>query len=77
MSYNGNFVCVFERTIVNLAKLRIRNLQILLEIGLLKKNRTKQNKTKREKKKKRKEKKRNQNCIKSGLSQFLFLQQKM
>ena len=77
MSYNGNFVCVFECTIVNLAKLRIRNLQILLEIGLLKKNRTKQNKKKKRKKKKRKEKKRNQNCIKSGLSQFLFLQQKM
>ena len=78
MSYNGNFVCIFECTIVNLAKLRIRNLQILLEIGLLKKK-TEQNKTKkkREKKKKRKEKKRNQNCIKSGLSQFLFLQQKM
>ena len=78
MSYNGNFVCVFECTIVNLAKLRIRNLQILLEIGLLKKkqNKTKQTKKKR-KKKKRKEKKRNQNCIKSGLSQFLFLQQKM
>ena len=54
MSYNGNFVCVFECTIVNLAKLRIRNLQILLEIGLLKK--TEQNKTnkKREKKKEKK-----------------------
>ena len=56
---------------------------MLLEIGLFKqkKNKTKQNKTKqkkrKEKKKKRKEKKRNQNCIKSGLSQFLFLQQKM
>ena len=34
---------------------------MLLEIGLLK----------------RKQKKRNQNCIKSGLSEFLFLQQKM
>ena len=43
--------------------LRIGNLQMLLEIGLFKK--------------KRREKKRNQNCIKSGLSQFLFLQQKM
>ena len=58
MSYNGNFVCVFECTIVNLAKLRIRNLQILLEIGLLKKNRTKQNKKKEKKKEKKgKEKK--------------------
>jgi len=37
------------------------NLQMLLEIELLNE-------------KKRKE---NQNCIKSGLSQFLFLQQKM
>ena len=54
MSYNGNFICVFECTIVNLAKLRIRNLQILLEIGLLKK---KQNKTKQKKKEKKKEKK--------------------
>ena len=54
MSYNGNFVCVFECTIVNLAKLRIRNLQILFEIGLLKK---KQNKTKQKKKRKKKEKK--------------------
>ena len=34
-------------------------------------------KKKKERKKKRKEKKRNQNCIKAGLSQFLFLQQKM
>ena len=58
MSYNGNFVCVFECTIVNLAKLRIRNLQILLEIGLLKKTRTKQNKKKEKKKEKKgKEKK--------------------
>ena len=47
------------------------------EIGLLKK--TKQSKRKKEKRKekKRKEKKRNQNCIKSGLSQFLLLQQNM
>ena len=56
MSYNGNFVCVFECTIVNLAKLRIRNLQILLEIGLLKKK-TEQNKTNKKKKRKKKEKK--------------------
>ena len=41
---------------------------MLLEIGLLKK--TKQNKTKRKKKK------RNKICIKAGLSQVLFLQQK-
>ena len=48
---------------------------MLLEIGLFKQKqiKIKQNK----KKEKGKEKKRNQNCIKSGLSQFLFLQQKM
>ena len=40
---------------------------MLLEIELFKKK-------KEEEEKKRKE---NQNCIKSGLSQFLFLQQKM
>ena len=48
---------------------------MLLEIGLLKrknkpKKKQKQNKTKAKKKK-------IQNCIKSGLSQLLFLQQKM
>ena len=42
------------------------NLQMQLEIGLFPK-----------KKKERKEEKRNQNCIKSGLFQFLFLQQNM
>ena len=65
MSYNGNFVCVFECTIVNLAKLRIRNLQILLEIGLLKK---KQNKTKQKKKEKKKRKERKRKEIKIALS---------
>ena len=44
---------------------------MLLEIGLLKQ------KTKQEKKKEKEKKRRHQNCIKSGLSQFLFLQQKM
>ena len=48
---------------------------MLLEIGLFKE--TKQNKEKRKKKRKKKIKKRNQNCIKSGLPQFVFLQQKM
>ena len=38
---------------------------MLLEIGLLKKNK-KQNKTKTKQTKKKKKKKRNQNCIKSG-----------
>ena len=47
----------------NFISLRIGNLQMLLEIGLFKKLKEK--------------KKRNQNCIKSGLFQFLFLQQKM
>ena len=45
------------------------------EIGLLKKKN--KPKAKKKKEKKRKEKKRNQNCIKSGLSQFLLLQQNM
>ena len=51
---------------------------MLLEIGLFKKKKTdKQKKRKaKKKKKKEKEKKRNQNCIKSALSQLLFLQQK-
>ena len=50
---------------------------MLLEIGLFKKqNKTKAKKQKQGKEKKGKEKK-NKNCIKSGLSQFLFLQQKM
>ena len=47
---------------------------MLLEIGLLKrknKQKQKQNKTKAKKKKKI------ENCIKPGLFQFLFLQQKM
>ena len=51
---------------VNLAKLRIRNLQILLEIGLLKKKKTEQNKTKKKEKRKRKERKRKE--IKIALS---------
>ena len=50
--------------------LRIGNLQMLLEIGLLKKKKRKRKR--KERKKKRKEKK-----SKSGLSQFLFLQQKI
>ena len=48
---------------------------MLLEIGLLKKTpkHQKQNKTKTKQKKKKEKKKRNQNCIKSGLSQFLYI----
>ena len=69
---NGNSICVLNVQLK--ISPRIGNLQMLLEIGLFKKR--KQKKTKR-KKKKRKENKRNQNCIKSELSQFLSLQQKM
>ena len=63
---NGNFICVFECTIVNLAMYR----QMLLEIGLFQKKKKK----KERKKEKRKEKKRKE---KSGLCQFPFLQQNM
>ena len=49
-----------------LVVLRLDNLQMLLDIELFKK------KTKRSRRRKE-----NQNCVKSGLSQFLFLQQKM
>ena len=52
-----------ECTIVNLAT--YRHFTKKLEIELLKKKRE------------RKKRKENQNCITSGLSQFLFLQQKM
>ena len=58
--------------------LRIGNLQMLLEIGLLKRKKQKnKNKNKNKSKQKSKKKKKNQNCIKSGISQFLFVQQKM
>ena len=57
--------------------LRIGNLQMLLEIGLLKRKKKQKNKNKNKSKQKSKKKKKNQNCIKSGISQFLFLQQKM
>ena len=49
---------------------------MLLETGLFK-QKTKQKKKKQNKKKEKEKKRRHQNCIKSGLSQFLFLQQKM
>ena len=66
-------LCVFLNVQLYIS-LCIGNLQMLLEIGLFKKNKTK---AKKKKEQQRKEKKKNQNCIKSGLSQFLFLQQKM
>ena len=74
---NGNFICVFECTIVNLATYSqftnaawdwiIKNKQKTNKNK--NKNKTKQNQKKIERKK------RKQNCIKSGLSHFL-LQQK-
>ena len=65
---NENFLSVFECTIVNLATDRqftnAASVWIILDYSK-KKNR------------KKKEKERNQNCIKSWLCQFLFLQQNM
>ena len=55
----------------------IGNLQMLFEIGLLKRKKKNKHKNKNKNKTKQKPKKKNQNCIKSGLFQFLFLQQKM
>ena len=56
---NGNFICVFECTIVNLATYR-QFTNAAWDWIIYKKQKTKK-----------------QNCIKSGLSQFLFLQQKI
>ena len=49
---------------------------MLLEIELFKKKKKKEGEEE-EKKRKEKKRKKNQTCIMSGLSQFLFLQQKM
>ena len=57
--------------------LRIGNLQMLLEIELLKRKKKRQKNKNKNKSKEKSKKKKNQNCIKSGKSQFLFLQQKM
>ena len=75
---NGNFICVFECTIVNLATYR-QFTNAAWDWIIIKKKKTNKNKnkTKQKPKRKKKEKERNHNCIKSGLSQFLFLQQKM
>ena len=54
---NGNVICVFECTIVNLAT--YRQFTNAAWDWIIKKNNN------------------NQNCTKPGLSQFLFLQQKM
>ena len=68
---NGNFICVFECTIVNLATYRQFTNAAWDWIIKNKKNKNKkQNKNKNKTKKKPK-------YIKSRLSQFLFLQQKM
>ena len=55
------FICCY------LVVLCLDNLQMLLDTELFKKK----------KKKRSRRRKENQNCVKSGLSQFLFLQQKM
>ena len=81
---NGNFTCVFECTIVNLATYRqFTNAAWDWIIKNKTKNKTK-TKNKKQKQNQTKAKKKiyiyidiYQNCIKSGLSQFLFLQQKM
>ena len=62
-----HFICVFECTMVNLATYTQCTNAVWDWII-----------QKKEKERKKKERKRNQNCIiKSGLSQFLFPQQKM
>ena len=69
---NGNFICVFECKIVNLSTYtQFTNAawDWIIKKKKQTKTKTKQNKSQKEKK--------NQNCIKSGLFQFLFLQQKM
>ena len=73
---NGNFICVFECKIVNLSTYtQFTNAAwdwiIKKKKQIKNKQKQKQNKTKAKKKKKI------QNCIKSGLFQFLFLQQNM
>ena len=72
-------MCVFECTIVNLATYReFKNATWDWIIKKEKKQKQNKNKNKNKNKTKQKPKKKKiQNCIKSGLSQFLFLQQKM
>ena len=75
---NGNFICVFECTMVNLATYR-QFTNAAWDWIIYKKRKQKQ-KTKSKKNKnknKTKARKKYQNCIKSGLSQSLFLQQKI
>ena len=70
---NGNFICVFECTIVNLST--YTQFTNAAWDWIIKKK--KQTKTKTKQNKSQKEKKKIQNCIKPGLFQFLFVQQKM
>ena len=69
----------FECTIVNLATYRqFKRAAWDWIIKKKKKTKTKNKKTKQKKNNNNNNnKKKNENCIKSGLSQFLFLQQKM
>ena len=73
---NGNFICVFECTIVNLSTYtQFTNAawDWIIKKKKTNKNKQKQTKTKtKQNKTKAKKKKKNQNCIKSGLFQFLF-----
>ena len=69
---NGNFISVFECTIVNLST--YTQFTNAAWDWIIKKKKTNKNKNKTKQKPKRKK---NQNCIKSGLFQFLFLEQKM
>ena len=69
---NGNFICVFECKIVNLCTYtQFTNAawDWIIKKKKQTKTKTKQNKSQKEKK--------IENCIKPGLFQFLFLQQKM
>ena len=73
---NGNFICVFECTIVNLSTYT-QFTNAAWDWIIKKKKQTKNKQKQKQNKTKAKKKKKIQNCIKSGLFQFLFLQQKM
>ena len=68
---NWNFISVFECTVVNLATYR------QFTAGCLRLNYSKKKLKQIKTKHKTKQNKKNPNFIKSGLSQFLFLQHKM
>ena len=75
---NGKVICVFECTIVNLATYRqFTNAAWDWIVKKKKKTRKQKQKQKQNKTKQKPKKKKIQNCIKSGLSQFPFLKQKM